>query len=70
MRIRFWVDDGLVRLSIADNGRGAAEVTKGIGLSGMDERVGALGGSVRTGRSPEGGFLLSVAVPLSAARIV
>ncbi len=67
VRIRFWVDDGLVRLSIADNGRGAAEVTKGIGLSGMDERVGALGGSVRTGRSPEGGFLLSVAVPLSAA---
>lgn len=64
VRIRFWVDDDLVRLSIADNGRGADELTKGIGLSGMEERVGSLGGSVRTGRSPEGGFLLSVDVPL------
>jgi signal transduction histidine kinase len=64
VRIIFWVEGEELRLTITDNGRGAFEVVKGIGLSGMEERIGALGGTVRVGRAPEGGFSLAVQVPL------
>lgn len=67
IRIIFWVEGDELRLSITDNGRGAFEVVKGIGLSGMEERIGGLGGTVRVGRAPEGGFSLAVTVPLPAA---
>ena len=63
-RINFWVWDGIMLLSISDNGSGSASFVKGIGLSGMEERVGALGGSVSTGASLEGGFKLSVSIPV------
>lgn len=64
VRVIFWVDGDLLRLTITDNGKGAFEVVKGIGLAGMEERLGALGGSVRVGQAPEGGFSLAVQVPL------
>ncbi len=64
VRVRFWVDRDELQLAITDNGRGAFEVVKGIGLSGMEERIGALGGAVCVGRAPEGGFSLAVRVPL------
>lgn len=64
--VNFWVEEGMVALSITDNGSGAFEVIKGIGLAGMEERVGALGGSVGIGRSAAGGFSLAVRVPLQA----
>ena len=67
IRIIFWVEGDELRLSITDNGRGAFEVVKGIGLSGMEERLGALGGTVSVGRAPEGGFSLAVTVPLKTA---
>jgi signal transduction histidine kinase len=68
VRVGFWVvEPGEIRLTIADNGKGAFEVVKGIGLAGMDERIGALGGKVEIGRAPEGGFSLSVSVPLKEA---
>jgi signal transduction histidine kinase len=64
VRVNFWVDAGFISLAITDNGKGAFEVVKGIGLAGMDERIGALGGTVDVGRAAEGGFALSVRVPL------
>ncbi len=64
VRVNFWVEGEDLRLTIADNGKGAFEVVKGIGLTGMEERIGALGGSIGVGRAPEGGFSLSVHVPL------
>ncbi len=67
VRIIFWVEGEELRLSITDNGRGAFEVVKGIGLRGMEERIGALGGTVSVGRAPEGGFSLAVQVPLKTA---
>jgi len=67
VRVIFWVEGDELRLTITDNGKGAFEVVKGIGLAGMEERLGALGGSVRVGQAPEGGFSLSVQVPLKPA---
>jgi len=64
VRVIFWVEGEELRLTITDNGKGAFEVVKGIGLAGMEERLGALGGSVRVGQAPEGGFSLTVTVPL------
>ncbi len=67
VRIIFWVEGEELRLTITDNGKGAFEIVKGIGLAGMEERLGPLGGSVRVGPAPEGGFSLTVRVPLKAA---
>ncbi len=67
VRVIFWVEGDLLRLSITDNGEGAFEIVKGIGLAGMEERLGALGGSVRVGPAPEGGFSLTVQVPFKTA---
>lgn len=66
VRVTFWVEGEELRLTISDNGKGAFEVVKGIGLAGMEERLGALGGSVRVGHAPEGGFSLTVNVPMKA----
>ncbi len=67
VRVNFWVEGDELRLTITDNGKGAFEVVKGIGITGMEERIGALGGLVRIGRAPEGGFSLHVQVPLKTA---
>ncbi len=63
VRVNFWVEGDDLRLTITDNGKGAFEVVKGIGLTGMEERIGALGGSIGIGRAPEGGFSLSSMYP-------
>ena len=39
-----------------------------MGLAGMRERIGALGGSVRFGGAPGAGALLEVLVPSEASR--
>jgi signal transduction histidine kinase len=67
VRVLFWVESGDILLTIADDGKGAFEVVKGIGLTGMEERIGALGGTIGIGQAAEGGFSLSVRVPLKLA---
>jgi signal transduction histidine kinase len=66
VRVNFWVEGGQLLLTIVDNGKGAYEVVKGIGITGMEERIGALGGTVQIGHSYPDGFSLSVQVPLKA----
>ena len=57
-----------VRLSVEDNGRGGVGAA-GNGLSGMQERVHALGGSVRLDSPPGGGTRLDIDVPLAAQAV-
>jgi len=64
--VLFWVTEGALQLSVQDDGVGAKEIAKGIGISGMEERVGPLGGTVQAGNAPEGGFRLLVRIPLPA----
>ncbi|SHN26512.1 sensor histidine kinase [Cryptosporangium aurantiacum] len=41
----------------------------GHGLTGLDERIRVLGGSLRTGPRPDGGFRVSAVLPLTTARL-
>ncbi len=54
-------------VKVADNGTGlAGGVKPGFGLSGMRDRVRALGGKIAMANNPEGGFALSVELPLGS----
>ena len=62
--------DDALRLRIRDNGPGPAEATAadgepppGHGLLGMRERALAVGGSLRTGAAPGGGFCVEAVLP-------
>jgi signal transduction histidine kinase len=57
--------DGL-RLRIRDNGPGPPAGPVGHGLTGMRERAGAVGGTLRTGTSAIGGFLIEAILPVEA----
>lgn len=56
-------------VTIADNGNGASGVNDGggRGLLGMRERAELLGGTLETGRSPSGGFLVTAQMPKKEA---
>ena len=56
-----------VRLTVADDGRGAGDedaTPGGFGLNSLEERVEALGGTASWGGRPEGGFVLEVGLPI------
>src|SRR5205814_1998590 len=56
--------DSALHLRIRDNGPGAPDSGhSGHGLSGMRERALAVGGSLRTGAAPGGGFLVAADLP-------
>jgi signal transduction histidine kinase len=58
--------DGLIRVQISDDGVGGADPSTGSGLTGLRDRVEALGGSIAV-RSPRGqGTSLDVTLPLAA----
>ena len=62
-------EPGELLLDIADDGSaGATGNGSGHGLAGMRERVRVYGGSVKSGSRPEGGYSVSVRLPLEAAR--
>ena len=59
--------DGLIRVRISDDGVGGADPSTGSGLTGLRDRVEALGGSLAV-RSPRGqGTSLDVTLPVAAA---
>nr|WP_229730714.1 sensor histidine kinase [Pseudoxanthomonas indica] len=69
--IRLQQEDGQLRLVIQDNGRGGA-IVPGNGLSGMRERLEAIGGSLRVDAQPFRGMRLEAVVPwpgVSAAAV-
>ncbi len=56
--------DGILRLSIRDDGRGGADPTRGSGLIGLTDRVDALGGTIEM-TSPVGdGTSLLITLPI------
>jgi signal transduction histidine kinase len=60
------VADGNLRLMIQDDGIGGADAGRGSGLTGLTDRIEALGGKVRIASQPGQGTELHVDIPLSA----
>jgi signal transduction histidine kinase len=60
------VVDGRLRLSVRDDGIGGADPAKGSGLTGLTDRVEALGGTIIVHSPPGEGTAMQVWLPLSA----
>jgi signal transduction histidine kinase len=56
-----------IQLEVVDDGRGPAqdETQGGQGIIGMRERAALVGGALRVGRAPGGGFAVDARIPLS-----
>jgi signal transduction histidine kinase len=58
--------DGLVELTVSDDGPGGGDGDKGgHGLVGMRERISVYGGDLEAGPRPEGGFRLRAKLPIA-----
>jgi signal transduction histidine kinase len=64
IHISFWEFPETLEMIMRDNGKGSKYIVKGIGLAGMEERLGALGGKLEVYSPEDGGFVLKVAIPL------
>jgi signal transduction histidine kinase len=60
------VVDGRLRLTVRDDGIGGADPAYGSGLTGLADRVEALGGTIAVHSPPGEGTTLQVWLPLSA----
>ena len=57
-------DEGVVQLTIRDDGIGGADATQGSGLVGLSDRVEALGGTIEISSPAGGGTALRVTLPV------
>jgi signal transduction histidine kinase len=62
--IRFWEFPDALEMLLRDNGIGAQNIVKGIGIAGMEERLAALGGKLEVSSPEDGGFALKVTIPV------
>ncbi|MCL6557340.1 MAG: sensor histidine kinase [Firmicutes bacterium] len=60
---RIWRHNGLLLIRVSDNGRGVQKLKEGCGISGMRERVEALGGRIAWRSEVNRGFDLGVEIP-------
>ncbi len=65
VEVRVSVDDQVVRLRVGDDGAPARQTGRGYGLTGMSERARLLGGVLRAGPDPAGGWSVAVELPLT-----
>jgi signal transduction histidine kinase len=65
VRIRVSHHGELLELTVADDGRGGADPSAGSGLTGLADRLDALGGSVRIDSPPGVGTTVSARLPTS-----
>jgi signal transduction histidine kinase len=66
MGVRVAADSELLRIYVRDDGDGGADPARGSGLTGLRDRVEALGGTLQVTSPPGTGTTLDVALPLSA----
>lgn len=58
------VDEGTLRITVADDGSGGADPRRGSGLRGLHDRVSAAEGSIEVISPPGQGTALEIAIPL------
>jgi signal transduction histidine kinase len=61
--VRTWLADDQLRLDVKDDGRGGADPSDGTGLTGIRDRVAALGGTINVQSDIGQGTRLEVALP-------
>ena len=59
-------NNNCIRLNIIDDGKGCKKINKGIGLSGISERVNSLGGTVKFLNEEGDGFRILAEIPLKS----
>ena len=64
VRARVAAQSGQVEVTIVNDGRSVSDVVEGMGLTGMRERVEALGGQLRVGPGGSGGFEVRAFLPV------
>jgi signal transduction histidine kinase len=57
------VTDGVLRVTVTDDGRGGAHVAKGRGLAGLADRVAGVGGSLAVADAQAGGTVVTAEIP-------
>ena len=69
-----WVEvdrhEGLLRVSVHDDGRGGADPARGSGLLGLKDRVEAIGGTILLDSRPGKGTALTAELPLDGTNRV
>jgi signal transduction histidine kinase len=58
--------DGSLRVVVADDGVGGADLASGTGLRGLADRVNALGGELRVVSPPDGGTVVTAEIPIGS----
>ena len=58
-----WAADGLVNVTVSDDGLGGAAVRPGSGLAGLFDRVNAVGGGLRVASPLGGGTVVEAVIP-------
>jgi PAS domain S-box-containing protein len=66
VRITVEVDDRWIVLTIRDDGVGGADPSRGSGLTGLHDRVAALGGALAVHSEPGAGTVLTAQIPVAA----
>jgi signal transduction histidine kinase len=61
--ISFWEQQGSLIINIKDDGKGVEKIEKGMGLAGMEERLGLLGGTIEIPNHRDG-FHLLIRLPI------
>ena len=62
--IYFWIQNRILKVSLQDNGSGAEDLSEGIGLAGMKERLTELGGKMFY-KNVSDGFEIAIEIPLN-----
>lgn len=60
--IHFWINDGKLIVNLKDDGQGSQDISKGIGLKGMEERIHEVGG-ILTYKNIYNGFSVKTEIP-------
>ena len=63
VQVELGADEAMVRLAIRDDGTGGADPARGSGLTGLGDRIEALGGTLHITSPPGGGTTLLIQIP-------
>jgi signal transduction histidine kinase len=64
VRVEVQITDGTLHLSIRDDGAGGADPSRGSGLTGLKDRIEALGGWIHIDSAPGSGTHIDVEIPV------